>query len=317
MFPWNYGGAPFSPQTMMSYNNKIPSAAIHAVDTVTSQFFQRYLWQDLIGVLKWDIPETWSYDYFTYCIYVYGFAAIINTDRFGVIPQAATPGGYNVFYEPSFVSITNPLLKGILQPVIGKQCTVIRLNADWCGMSDLIQYYADLMALTIESAGINLLNSHLAYVFFAENKAAAETFKDMYDKIAKGDPAVVIDAKTKRNPNVDNPWMPFTNNLNQNFIADKIFETLKQIENKFLTEIGIPNSNDQKKERMLVDEVNSNNVQTAIAPMSRLDRMKKGCEETNKMFGTNISVDWRVKPEMLGGGENERDTSGRMDDTRR
>lgn len=319
MFPWTYGyNVPTDASHQMNYRAKQPQSAIHSVNTYTSQFFQRYLWQDLIGVLKWNIPENWSYDYFTYCIYVYGYIAVVNTDKFGVIPQHCALKGYNVFYEPSEIIVTNPLLRSPMELIIGVNCTVIKLNADYGGMWDLITYYADLMALTVETAGINLLNSHLAYVFFAENKSQSDSFKEMYDRISSGEPAVVIDKKLKPAANLNNnPWLPFTNNLNQNFIADKIFESLHQIENEFLTKIGIPNSNDQKKERMLVDEVNSNNAQTSVATMTRLDRMKKGCEETNKMFGTDISVDWRIKPVMptIGGDKNDTHSTGRVDNT--
>lgn len=321
MYPWTYNfgySAPNSAASQMTYNAKLPQSAIHSVNTYTSQFFQRYLWQTLIGVLKWNIPETWSYDYFTYALYMYGFVAVVNTNKFGVIPQICSLQGYNVYMEPTHVLVSNPLLKGILNPRIGTQCTVIRVNADYGGMWDLITYYADLMALTIESAGINLLNSHLAYVFFAETKAQAESFKNMYDNISSGEPAVVIDkemTRYKTASGADEPWKPFTNNLSQNFIADKLLDSLKQIENKFLTEIGVPNVNTEKRERLISDEVNSNNVQTSIATMTRLERMQKGAEETKRMFGIEISVDWRVKPQLNGGDENDQSAARRVDNS--
>lgn len=322
--PWQYGAgiAPYQSDNIMTYNANQPQSSIHSVNTYTSQFFQRYLWQTLIGVLKFNIPETWSYDYFTYALFMYGYVGIINTNKFGVIPQICSLQGYNVFYEPTKILVSNPLLQGIVNPIIGKQCTVIRLNADYGGMNDLITYYADLMALTIESAGINLLNSHLAYVFFADTNAQAETFKAMYDRISSGEPAVVTDSNSKRIGDNDNPWHPFTNNLKQNYLANDMLEALKQIENKFLTEIGVPNSNDQKKERMLVDEINSNNAQTSIATMTRLERIKMGMEQTNKLFGaalpTKLSVEWRINPNFENGGaDGDKNTTGRMDNSRR
>ena len=67
----------------------------------------------------------------------------------------------------------------------------------------------------------------------------------------------------------------------------------------FDTEVGIPNSNTEKRERMITDEVNANNVETITKCELWLEELKKSCERTKAMFGIDISVDWRHKPEEL------------------
>lgn len=306
MLPITYG------QDMLFNNAKPAHTAIHSADTYTSQFFQRYLWQDLIGVLKWNIPETWSYDFFTYCLYMYGYVAIINTDKFGVIPVMCGLQGYNVFYEPTHAVISHPLLRGIITPRIGSQCTIIRVNADWCGMWDLITYYADLMTICVESAGMNLLNSRLSYLLWAENKNQAATLKMVFQDIVSGSPAVCVDKQLFNSALQGKIVEPFDANAGRNFITDKLLECLHNIENMFLTQIGIPNSNDQKKERMLTDEVNSNNVSTAMGTLTRLERMQKCALDTRKMFGIECSVDWRVKPDL--GGDSSAENNDKSND---
>ena len=70
--------------------------------------------------------------------------------------------------------------------------------------------------------------------------------------------------------------------------------------NAFNTEIGIPNTNVEKKERMVSDEVNSNNVETMLKMDDILDRLKGQCKELNTMAGGQIiSVDWRYKENEL------------------
>lgn len=310
----NYSVPPVMYNTATMYNAKMPKTAIHSADTYTSQFFQRYLWQDLIGVLKWTLPEEWSYDYFTYCLYMYGFIAVFNTDKFGVICQQCGLQGYNIFYEPTHAVISSPLLKGILNPRIGTQCAVIRVNADWGGMWDLITYYADLMTLACESMGMNLINSRLSYILYAGNKNQADTLKSVFERIISGEPAVCVDNVMYNDAMKGLAVQPFVGNVAHNFIADKLLEVLHNIENMFLTQIGIPNSNDQKKERMIVDEVNSNNTATAIGTLTRLERMQKGAKQAADMFGINISVDWRIPPELNGGGGDVSNQSERYDE---
>jgi hypothetical protein len=100
-----------------------------------------------MSVFEWQIPPTWSKDYFLYVLYCWGFMAIINTDKFGVIPQACGLQGYDVFYRPTHAVIVNPLLTGMKTPRIDKQCVLMRLQPDYGGIMDMVTYYSDMMAL--------------------------------------------------------------------------------------------------------------------------------------------------------------------------
>ena len=252
--------------------------------------------QKAISVFKWQLPDTWDKDYFLYTLYGYGYCAVINTEEFGVIPQWGALGGYNVFYRPTYVIITNPLIKEMKRPTIGIDCTIIKLQPDYGSITDLVNYYADMLALCSESIGINMINSHVSTVFPAANKAMAESYKKMYDKIAAGDPAVVVD-KNLFDDTGKPVWTPFQANIKNEYIADNILADMRKIEAQFDQDIGIPTANTEKRERLIVDEVNSNNVETAIRSEFWLEQIKKSVEETNTMFDTEISVDWRVNPQ--------------------
>mgnify|MGYP000432323448 CR=1 FL=1 len=55
--------------------------------------------------------------------------------------------------------ISNPLLKGVIEPVIGEQCVLFKCTADYGGIMDLIGRYANEMAITMESLDMNVMNS--------------------------------------------------------------------------------------------------------------------------------------------------------------
>ena len=277
------------------YNAAISPSTVHCRNTNLQFYFRRYLMQKAISVFKWEIPETWDKDYFLYTLYGYGYCAVINTEEFGVIPQWGALGGYNVFYRPTYVIITNPLIKELKKPTIGVDCTIIKLQPDYGSITDLVNYYADMLALCAESVGINLVNSHVAHVFPAANKATAESYKKMFDKISSGEPAVVVD-KNLFSDTGEPTWTPFQANLQQEYIADNILSDMRKIEAMFDTDVGIPNANTDKKERLVTDEVNANNVETATRCELWLENLKMACERTNAMFGINVSVDWRVDP---------------------
>ena len=277
------------------FNSLVSPSTVHCRNTQLQRYFRRYLMQKAISVFKWQLPNTWDKDYFLYTLYGYGYCAVINTEEFGVIPQWGALGGYNVFYRPTYVIITNPLIKEMKRPTIGIDCTIIKLQPDYGSITDLVNYYADMLAMCSESIGINMINSHVSTVFPAANKAMAESYKKMYDKIASGNPAVVVD-KNLFDDTGKPVWTPFQANIKNEYIADSILADMKKIEAQFDTDIGIPNANTDKRERLITDEVNANNVETAIRCEFWLEQIKKAVEETNTMFGTTISVDWRVNP---------------------
>lgn len=286
---------PAAYDTKNLYTGLVSPSTVHCKNTRLAAYFRRYLLQKAISVFKWTMPETWDRDYFLYTLYGYGYTAVINTEEFGVIPQWGALGGYNVFYRPTYCIITNPLIKNMQRPTIGVDCTIIKLQPDYGSIMDIVAYYADMLALCAEAAGINLVNSHVATVFPAINKAAAESYKKMYDQISSGNPAVVI-GKELFDDAGKPTWTPFQANIKNEYIVDMILSDMRKIEAMFDTDVGIPNANTDKKERLVTDEVNANNVETATRCELWLESLQESCQETNAMFGTAISVDWRVDP---------------------
>ena len=105
--------------------------------------------------------------------------------------------------------------------------------------------------------------------------------------------------------------------LAQNFIVPELIDTLRNLRDMFDTEVGIPNTNTRKKERMTDDEVNANNTETKTMCEMWLEMLQDGVKKAKKMFGLkSFSVDWR---EQEGGekreqtGENKRTGSVSME----
>lgn len=289
-----YNGIPFSADYINAANSVVSPSTVHCRNTTLSLYFQRYLLQKAMSVFKWDMPAEWSKNYTLYTLYCWGFFAVVNTDKYGVIPQACGLRGYDVFYQPTNAIITNPLLSGTLEPRIGLQCELVRLQPDYGGIMDIVTYYADMLALCAESVGMNLVNSKLAYVFAAENKAMAETFKKLYDQIAAGNVSAVIDKQLFRDDGKPN-WQMFNQNVGQNYIADKVLSDMRKIESMFCTEVGIPNANTDKKERLITDEVNANNIETRSKCDLWLEELKESCAKVREMFDIQLDVNWRYK----------------------
>lgn len=274
------------------YNAGRHPSQLHA-NTGLSAYFQRYFIQKIMSVFEWkNVPDSWSMDYFLYSLYLWGYVAIIKTDKFGVIPQWCTLYGRDVFYRPTNVVINNPLLKGNLRPEIGKSCALIKMQPDYGGCWDIISYYADLMALASQTVAVNIVNSKLSFVMTGQNKQTAESLKKLYDKLASGEPAVVID-KELFTENGKPLFEMFVQNLKQNYIAGDILEDIAKLDSRFCTEIGIPNVNIAKESGVSESEIDANNFDTKSKASIWLETMRIGVKQCNELFGTNIEVDFR------------------------
>lgn len=287
------------------YNGMRSPSTVHVRNVALTRFFQRYLLQDLISVYEISgLPDHWDADYFRYTLFGAGRICILRTNVYGVIPQWCTLSGWNVFYRPADAIVANPKIRGTQRLRIGVDCELIRLMPDWGNAWDLITFYAEMMALTAETAGVNLVNSKLSYIFGVRDKTGAESFKKMYDQIAGGDPAAYVDRELfdeEGNPS----WISFTQNLQQNYITDKLLADLHRWENMFLTAIGIPNTNFEKTERMITGEIEQNQTATEAKASIWLETMQDGIRRVNKMFDLNLSIRLRYDYQK-GGTSNER-----------
>ena len=92
-----YNGIPFPADYINAANSVVSPSTVHCRNTSLSLYFQRYLLQKAMSVFKWEMPPEWSKNYTLYTLYCWGFFAVVNTDRYGVIPQACGLRGYDVF----------------------------------------------------------------------------------------------------------------------------------------------------------------------------------------------------------------------------
>lgn len=88
------------------------------------------------------------------------------------------------------------------------------------------------------------------------------------------------------------------------FVADKLQILKHQIWNEALTFCGIENSNADKKERLVSDEVGSNYGNIEAQRNVMLNARRQAVEKINRMFGTNINVKFRSSLATLVNTEN-------------
>lgn len=117
------------------------------------------------------------------------------------------------------------------------------------------------------------------------------TLKNAYMKYEGNEPVIFGDKKLSPDSiRVFNTGAPY--------VADRLYMLKTNIWNEALTYLGIQNTNINKKERLITDEVTRSDGGTLANRFSRLEMRKKACREINKMFGLNM--DCRYRDEQIG-----------------
>ena len=245
----------------------------------------RKLLRQLFGRFEFTLPENWPKDYFLLNLFVGGEICILDTEL-GVIPLRCGHSGLNVYEEPTRCIIANPIL-GNLEPEIGEECILVRINYDYSGVMPIIDRYAGLLAMCDSSLAVTLMNSKVAFIGMASSKAQANTMKKMYDDISMGKPAVFV------NGDAVNQEKFFFNNVRQNFVGEEIMRVKRMIVNDFLTEIGLNNANLDKRERLNTEEVNANDEEIKNNVQHWIDNIRTGFKAANEMYGLNLAVNIR------------------------
>ena len=263
----------------------------------SAMYYRYYLLKKLFGRFDFVIPDSWDKDYMLDALFMEGYFIVTDTEA-GIVPLRAGLTGINIYNHPTTAIVANPVL-GNFERTIGVDCALVQLQANFTGVFPMINRYATMLAMCDSSIAVNLMNTKAAFVFGAGNKAQAETFKKMYDYLTCGKPAVFMKDGL-------NEESLFVIPVKQNYIADDVQLLKRKIVNEFLTEIGINNTNLDKRERLTNEEVNANDQEVIANIQHWIDNITYGINEVNKMFGLDV----RFTVRDFGGRENESSEPG-------
>lgn len=255
-------------------------------NTAGQLYYEELLLKKIFSRFEFTLPEEWDINYFLTTLFISGFLAITDT-ALGVLPLKCSYTGINVFNRPTDIIIANPVL-GSLRRKIDDDAILLKLQYDFIGVMPIVERYSTLLAAADSSIAVNLRNSKVSMIAKASDKAQAKTLEKMYETIDKGKPMVIVSADAV---NPEDMWyMPVKNS----FVANDVQELKRSIISEFLTEIGVNNNaQNSKKERLVVDEINSNDTETQLNITHWLENIKEGFDKANTMFGLNLDVTLR------------------------
>ena len=197
--------------------------------------------------------------------------------------QCTLGGRFNVYNIPTVYQIYTA--SGYNTRRTAEDSVIIYNNLLHSPTVPLLMYHAYNIANVERTIEINLNQLKRPYIFLVpENQRY--TFIKLVNDI-KNNQDVIIGNKDLNLDNL-NP----INTITPNNTLD-LYTLKKRYYNEALTDMGINNLNVDKKERLVSDEVSSNDEDVLINRNSMLYARKMACKQINEMFGLNIDVKFR------------------------
>ena len=206
-------------------------------------------------------------------------------------------GDLNIYGDNIKLSIVSR--NGKYQKILedGKDGIKIRANDLCLPTEHFIRHYAQKMD-DIETVIKRNLKQQMKPFFVTSTDTNLLTVKNIVNDVDNGKEVVILD-KDLGEQGFDGFKMLQTGVI---YLVDKLEDERKSVESELLSFLGLDNANTEKRERLLVDEVNANNeyIETNL-DMEYKTRLL-ACKMINEKFGTNIKVTKVV--DSFGGDEN-------------
>lgn len=222
-----------------------------------------------------------------YCVMKYAHGGTLGAYRNPTTINVFADNGYNATLHTDYFRANALINTGNAEYVNLYDTFVIMYNNRLRAPIDVnLMQYAERLAELDMTIDVNNHAQKTPIVITGEDKQIL-TLENLYMNYAGNKPVMFgykgLDINALQVLKTDAPY-----------VAPSIYEMKSQIWNEALTFLGIPNISQEKKERMVSDEVLRMQGGVLSIRNSRLETRKRAVEQINELFGLNMEVRYAV-----------------------
>lgn len=250
--------------------------------------------QIAMSMFEWEnLPSGMDARFIERSLYYDGKASFLYDKEKGFINlRACSSGNLNIYglptklncYSYEFSRIRNVYFGGddALKGRDEQGCILVLNNWDAIPTANTTELYAYRLYEAQRSCDTNIKQQKYPVLIVTDENQRL-TMQNLYKKVEANEPVIFGDSKLNDLSKVK------TFNTQAPFVADKLQEYIKIIWNDCLTFLGVSNL-DEKKERLITTEANTNNEVINLNLQARLAVRQEACRLFNEKYDQNISV---------------------------
>ena len=254
-----------------------------------------------LSMFEWEnLPTSMNARFLEMCLYYNGQAALLYDDNYGYINTMAADGGYiNIYGLPTELNCytyrfnqRRSLYMTDTGEEKGSECILVMNNYERVPTCSTVNLFAYRLAEAQRTADVNIKAQRTPILITTDQKQYF-TLKKMYEEYDGNTPAIFADK------NVITPDALKAMKTDAPFIAQDIMDYKREIWNEFLTYMGISNLS-EKRERMISNEVDSNNELVNLNLQALLIPRKEACKQFNEKYGLmgEKAIDVKVRSDL-------------------
>lgn len=254
-----------------------------------------YLSMLAINCYKWkNLPKEINERYMERTLYYRGLSIFyLDTKYDRYFAQEGTPASaINMTRDPTEFLAYGPggYYKKLSWNILPEktECVPIWSNYMRYTFINSIQLYADRLCELDMSFDVNVHSAKTPLVVTAPESAKL-TAQTVTNDISNNEPNVFLysDQMTA------GAGISITSlNTGTKFMGDMLLQSKIKVWNEICTFLGIDNANQEKKERLVTDEVSANNGQILMSRLCCLDARRQACDAINERYNLDISVEF-------------------------
>lgn len=256
-----------------------------------------------LSMFEWvNLPESMNARFLELCLYYKGQASIFYDEKYGgYVNTMASDGGYiNIYGLPTQIMCYSygnlNQRRNLYVPSSGatkdEECILVMNNYERVPTADTVQLFAYRLAEAQRTADVNIKAQRTPILMLTDQKQLL-SMKKLYEEYDGNSPAIFAD-KNSLTPDAIRSIK-----TEAPFIAQAIMDYKREIWNEFLTFMGVANLS-EKRERLISNEVDSNNELINLNLQSLLIPRKLACEQFNEKYGLmgNKAIDVKVRSDL-------------------
>lgn len=253
---------------------------------VSYNYWKNILFEYAMKLFSWSgLPDSIPQKEIEMRLFLYGKCGINKNNKGDFIATIINFDGVTDYWD-IFTHYTwaTPSGQGIC--IIDKNGVVIDNNSLRNGLYKKIHHYATLLAHTDVTLVNSLVNGRSTMAITAINEKMAESAREYRRRVYNGDVDCLVDKGFSS--------LDFKDMATDNVMSVKeLFDLRQSILSAYLEDIGIRKKT-EKRERLVTDEVNSDDALLSLNLQDMLDARTTACKKLSEVFGLIISVDCNV-----------------------
>lgn len=259
----------------------------HEVDASKVKNYRRiydYYKMLALNMFTWEnLPETMDSRYIENALYEHGLCLVNDDKDLGLISVGCSFGAnMNINGESTEVITCGYNYVKTIKYINNDNCVLIRNNDLAKPTRDYIANYAERM-LQVEMCIRANINQQKFPWFINASEKTKKSLEIIFEKVDNFEPFILANRDILGENPIEVLTMPTP------YVADKLNQYKYELEREILSFLSL-NNNFEKKERLLTDEVNSNNDFIHTNAMLMYKARLQACEQINKKFGLNVRV---------------------------